>query len=147
MKDEERYSHGDDECIDAIRAALTNEEFRGFCKGNVLKYVWREEYKGGDTDMRKARDYIDYAGTDNEPSPIYLVINLIYGPYKFSSDGGSVSELCTNVAYITLCKEDALAFSGNEGAKPNVISSSVYEIGADWIKCAYTGDDTFVDKF
>lgn len=61
MSEEERYRHGDVEAIDAIRAALTPEEFRGFCKGNVLKYVWRERHKGGDGDLAKAVDYILYA--------------------------------------------------------------------------------------
>lgn len=56
-----RYDHGSIECIDAIRAALTPEEFRGFCKGNIMKYVWRERHKGGDADLDKARDYIGYA--------------------------------------------------------------------------------------
>ena len=51
----ERYSHGGVECIDAIRSALTREEFRGFCKGNVLKYVWREAYKGGPTTCPRPR--------------------------------------------------------------------------------------------
>src|SRR5210317_415527 len=39
------YNHAGIECIDAIRAALTPEEFRGYCKGNNLKYTWRERYK------------------------------------------------------------------------------------------------------
>lgn len=56
-----RYRHGSIECIDAIRAALTPEEFRGFCKGNIMKYVWRERHKGGDADLDKARDYVGYA--------------------------------------------------------------------------------------
>ncbi len=43
----------------AIRAALTPEEFRGFCKGNVLKYAWRERHKGQDESLAKARWYID----------------------------------------------------------------------------------------
>jgi len=47
------------ECIDAIRSALTAEEWRGFCKGNVIKYVWRERLKGGREDLKKARWYID----------------------------------------------------------------------------------------
>ena len=59
--DPQRYAHGDIECIDAIRAALTEEEFRGYCKGCALKYLWREHYKGRDDDLRKARDYINYA--------------------------------------------------------------------------------------
>jgi len=48
------------ECIDAIRAALTPEEFRGFCKGNVLKYIWREGKKAGDVDVAKAGDYVNF---------------------------------------------------------------------------------------
>ena len=46
------------ECIDAIRAALTPEEFRGFCKGNAIKYSWREKLKGGDEDLKKAAWYL-----------------------------------------------------------------------------------------
>ena len=46
------------ECIDTIQAALTPEEFRGFCKGNALKYVWREKLKGKDTDLQKANWYL-----------------------------------------------------------------------------------------
>ena len=67
----DRYTHGDIECIDAIRAALSPEEFRGFCKGNVLKYVWREQFKGRDVDIKKAHAYIRYmleGGADGEES-------------------------------------------------------------------------------
>ena len=46
------------ECIDAIEAALTPDEFRGFCKGNALKYIWRERHKGKSTeDLEKAAWY------------------------------------------------------------------------------------------
>ena len=55
------YRQGDIECIDAIRAALTPEEFRGFCKGNVIKYTWRERHKAGDGDLKKCGDYLNYA--------------------------------------------------------------------------------------
>lgn len=51
------YKQGDIECIDAIRAALTPEEFRGYCKGNMLKYTWRERHKGGDESVQKALWY------------------------------------------------------------------------------------------
>ena len=47
------------ECIDAIRAALTPEEFRGYVKGNALKYIWREKHKGGDQDLEKAAWYLN----------------------------------------------------------------------------------------
>lgn len=55
------YRQGDIECIDAIRAALTPEEFRGYCKGNAIKYVWRERYKGGNESMSKANYYLTKA--------------------------------------------------------------------------------------
>jgi len=55
------YNQGGIECIDAIRAALTPEEFRGYCKGNALKYVWRELHKGGNESMQKANWYINKA--------------------------------------------------------------------------------------
>ena len=47
------------ECIQAIRAALTDEEFRGYCKGNVVKYTWRETYKNKDEDLQKAEWYLN----------------------------------------------------------------------------------------
>jgi hypothetical protein len=53
------YTVGDIECIDAIKAALTEEEFRGYCKGNALKYIWREKHKGGDESMKKAEWYLN----------------------------------------------------------------------------------------
>jgi hypothetical protein len=53
------YRQGGIECIDAIRAALTEEEFRGFIKGNAIKYTWREKHKGGDEDLKKAAWYLD----------------------------------------------------------------------------------------
>lgn len=34
------------EAIDIIRAALTDEEFQGYCKGNALKYRLRAGGKG-----------------------------------------------------------------------------------------------------
>lgn len=54
----QHYTSGQVECIDAIRAALTDEEFRGFCKGNVLKYTWREKHKGGNESLEKAVWYL-----------------------------------------------------------------------------------------
>ena len=52
------YKHGSIECIEAIRAALTSEEFRGHCKANAMKYIWRERHKGGDESIRKAIWYL-----------------------------------------------------------------------------------------
>jgi len=60
------YTQGDIECIDAIRAALTPEEFRGYCKGNAIKYVWRERSKEGNRSLKKAMWYEAKAVEDDE---------------------------------------------------------------------------------
>lgn len=53
------YKQGSVECVDAIKSALTPEEFRGYCKGNIIKYVWREREKGQDESLSKANWYIN----------------------------------------------------------------------------------------
>lgn len=54
------YNQGDIECIDALKACLTPEEFRGFLKGNTIKYLWRSEDKGNPVeDLEKAAWYLD----------------------------------------------------------------------------------------
>jgi hypothetical protein len=48
------------ECIDAIEAASTRDEFTGFLKGQVLKYAWRFGRKGRAVeDAKKAAWYLD----------------------------------------------------------------------------------------
>ena len=53
------YNKGNIECIDAIEAASSREEFEGYLRSNVLKYVWRFRYKDNIKDLRKARWYLD----------------------------------------------------------------------------------------
>ena len=52
------YTSGTLECIDAIQAALSAEQYKGFLRGNVIKYTWRYEMKGGVEDLRKAQWYL-----------------------------------------------------------------------------------------
>jgi len=52
------YAASSVECIEAIEAQLTPEEFRGYLKGNVAKYMWRERHKGGKESLRKAKWYL-----------------------------------------------------------------------------------------
>lgn len=54
----EHYASAEIECIDAIQAQLTPEEFRGYLKGNVAKYLWRERMKGGVESLKKAEWYL-----------------------------------------------------------------------------------------
>ena len=64
----EHYNKHGIECIQAIRATLTDEEFRGYCKGNVLKYTWRENYKNKNEDLRKAQWYLNKLLKETEGS-------------------------------------------------------------------------------
>ena len=53
------YTQGSVECIEAIEAALTPEEFRGYLKGNVIKYIWRCNLKKNCLeDLEKALWYL-----------------------------------------------------------------------------------------
>lgn len=53
------YTSGGIECIDAIRASMTPEEFKGFLKGNTMKYLWRYRLKGNPAqDLEKAGWYL-----------------------------------------------------------------------------------------
>lgn len=54
----EHYTKGGVECIDAIRASMDKEGFAAYCKGNVLKYLWRYSDKGGLVDLEKANVYL-----------------------------------------------------------------------------------------
>jgi len=47
------------ECIEAIEASMSIEEFKGFLKGNVQKYVWRYAQKNGAEDLKKAKWYLE----------------------------------------------------------------------------------------
>jgi len=57
----DHYTTGGIECIDAIRASLGDADFASYCKGNVIKYVWRYRHKNGVEDLKKARVYLDWA--------------------------------------------------------------------------------------
>ncbi len=54
------YKQGGIETIDFIKAKLTPEEYRGYLKGNVIKYLSRERHKGGAEDIAKADVYMDW---------------------------------------------------------------------------------------
>ena len=53
------YTESVIECIEAIEAQLTTEEYRGYLKGNCVKYLWRERHKGGVESLKKAQWYLE----------------------------------------------------------------------------------------
>lgn len=54
------YCQGGIECIKAIEAAMTPYGFQDYCKGNVLKYIWRWRDKAGVEDLKKAQVYLKW---------------------------------------------------------------------------------------
>jgi hypothetical protein len=54
------YNQGGIECLEAIKAAL-GDGFVAHLRGNVIKYLWRCEHKGGVEDLKKAAWYLDRA--------------------------------------------------------------------------------------
>ena len=54
------YKYGKKETIDVIRDCMTNDEYHGYLKGNVLKYVSRYKFKGEPLeDLQKANWYLN----------------------------------------------------------------------------------------
>lgn len=53
------YNAGKIEVIRIMEDQLTDEEYRGYIKGQVLKYITRERYKNGLEDLQKAAWYLN----------------------------------------------------------------------------------------
>lgn len=53
------YNAGKIEVIAIQEDQLTSEEYRGYIKGQVIKYITRERHKNGLEDLKKARWYLD----------------------------------------------------------------------------------------
>ena len=53
------YKHGKKETIEVIQDCMTDDEYHGYLKGNVLKYVSRYKFKGEPLqDLEKANWYL-----------------------------------------------------------------------------------------
>lgn len=98
------YMQGSHECIDEIKAMLTPDEFKGFLKGNIIKYRYRANLKNGEEDLAKADNYACY---------------LINGHFKTENDkkdeiafnklNDLMQDKCIALAVCTLLKEKLLS--------------------------------------
>ena len=61
VKHPSHYCKGGMECIDAIKAAVSDitDPFEAYCTGNIIKYIWRWNDKNGMEDLKKAKQYAD----------------------------------------------------------------------------------------
>lgn len=53
------YGQGKIEAIEYISDFLTPEEYQGFLRGNIAKYLHRFPYKNGIEDLKKAQWYLE----------------------------------------------------------------------------------------
>lgn len=89
------YASGAIECIEAIEASMGLEAYKGFLKGNILKYVWRYETKGGVESLQKAQWYLNRlvsaVETENEEKMKFTldpsVIKANYDPDDYMVSG------------------------------------------------------------
>lgn len=91
------YNHGGMETIDVIQGAMTDEEFRGFLKGNIIKYVSRANYKGGNEDLEKARWYLDKL---TEPTDSALTNDQVKTDLVYLSGRGLLFKISSKQMYI-----------------------------------------------
>ena len=54
------YNTGNIECIEAIEESMSSVAFKGYLKGNCMKYLWRYDYKGKQVeDLQKTGWYLN----------------------------------------------------------------------------------------
>ena len=58
MQGSKHYTEKSIQPWDAMRSWMTPEEFRGFLRGNVIKYICRYKDKDGVEDLQKAEHYL-----------------------------------------------------------------------------------------
>ena len=58
------YKSSSVECIEAIKASMSPEEYQGYLKGNAMKYLWRYKHKNGLEDLKKAQIYVGWLVTE-----------------------------------------------------------------------------------
>ena len=83
------YTAGGLECIEAIEGSMSEEAFRGFMKGNCIKYLWRYERKNGAEDLRKAQWYLQRLAEEvdadeklNKPINVEQLLDEVYEEVK-----------------------------------------------------------------
>lgn len=107
------YNAGEVETIDGIRAAL-GEGFADYCRGNVLKYVWRCGLKGDAVeDLRKAATYLKWA------------IEAIDGNCPVIPDSSSRKPIPIPDGYSELAADDFIVFG------------DLYDDGDRWLGYTY----------
>lgn len=60
VKHQPHYDRGGIQPIEFMLHSFTKDEFRGFLKGNIIKYTSRAGFKNGVEDLKKAKVYLEW---------------------------------------------------------------------------------------
>lgn len=85
MKDltkQEHYTNNGIEPIDIMRKNFSHDEFVGFCKGNVLKYLLRYKDKNGLEDLEKAKIYLNWLIDEYVKEDLNNTFDNIFAEYE-----------------------------------------------------------------
>lgn len=56
----QHYNNGNIEVVDIWKDQLSVEELKGAFKSNIIKYIFRADYKNGLEDYKKAQVYMNW---------------------------------------------------------------------------------------
>lgn len=98
------YTQGDVECIEAIEAALTPDEFIGYLRGSIMKYIWRCRDKNGHEDVEKCGFYRDllaerFLGKREQREEGFLFPAISELPMSFDDQMEKISEEVRELGY------------------------------------------------
>lgn len=88
------------ECIDAIEASMSPQEFKGYLRGNCQKYLWRFTKKNGAEDLKKAKWYLERLIEKEEAMGKAIeeitkeVLNANYDPDDYLKPSGCPDGFC-----------------------------------------------------
>lgn len=104
------YTQGGKEVIEIIQEVCSLDEFIGYCKGNILKYLARRNFKGFyKQDLQKADWYLDY---------LLNCVQILSPAYRIHMDSSirqnlpdTVRDSCKKSFNIEWCVADAYMFA------------------------------------
>lgn len=85
MKDltkQEHYTNNGIEPIEIMQKNFSHDEFVGFCKGNVLKYLLRYKDKNGLEDLEKAKIYLNWLIDEYTREDLNNTFDNIFAEYE-----------------------------------------------------------------
>lgn len=121
MKDltkQEHYTNNRIEPIEIMRKNFSHDEFVGFCKGNVLKYLLRYKDKNGLEDLEKAKIYLNWLIDEYVREDLNNTFDNIFAEYeREEQEKCSCDCHCEDCENYEGCGADCKGSKGVEGDK------------------------------